>query len=159
MQTASNVVDFSLEAPRARTRPASSVDAARDRQFAMMLRAFRETGGLARGDEVADALVQRGVGDLSQLARWIVSREVLSLDWKGEVWVPWFQFDLRTMALREAAPRVTAELVPAFDRWQQALWFATPNVWLDERLPADVLATDPAGVMSAARADRFADAG
>src|SRR6218665_3311081 len=44
-------------------------DADCDQAFVTMLRSFRETGGLARGDEVAEMLVQRGSGDVSKLAR------------------------------------------------------------------------------------------
>lgn len=35
--------------------------------------------------------------------------------------------------------------------WTLALWFAAPSGWLDGRRPADVLATDPAAVVEAAR--------
>ena len=158
MQTASNVVDF----PFATRRPVPAVPSAegeRDRQFVGMLRAFRETGGLARGDEVAELLVQRGAGDVSRLARWIVSGDVLGFDWKGELWVPLFQFELKSMAIRPEAQQVAAELPGDFDTWARAMWFASPNVWLDDRSPADALATDLASVLAAARADRFAVGG
>jgi hypothetical protein len=136
-----------------------SAEGERDRQFVAMLRAFRETGGLARGDEVAESLVQRGAGDVSRLARWIVSGDVLGFDWKGELWVPLFQFDLKTMAVRPEVRQVAAELPGDFDTWAQAMWFASPNVWLDEQSPADALGSDLPAVLAAARADRFAVAG
>ncbi len=154
MQIASNVVDF----PRA-AHAVLLVEGERDRQFVAMLRAFRETGGLARGDEVAESLAQRGAGDVSRLARGIVSGEVLGFDWKGEVWVPLFQFDLRSMAIRPEVRQVAGELPSCFDTWAQAMWFAMPNVRLGERTPADALVTDLPSVLDAARADRFAVAG
>ena len=154
MLIASNAADSSHAAPAVLL-----VEGERDRQFAAMLRAFRETGGLARGDEVAESLAQRGVGDISRLARTIVSGEVLGFDWKGEVWVPLFQFDLRSMAIRPEVRQVTGELPPDFDTWAQAMWFAMPNVRLGERTPADALARDLPSVLDAARADRFAVTG
>ena len=132
------------------------LDAERDREFVAMLKAFRETGGLARGDEVAAQLSQRGTGDVSRLARWLVSRDALGFDWRGELWVPMFQFDLGTMTLRPEATQVASELAAVFDPWALSLWFATPNAWLAERLPAEVLAVDADAVFDAARADRFA---
>ena len=132
------------------------LDTERDREFVGMLRDFRETGGLLRGDEVAALLAQRGTGDVSRLARWLVSREALGFDWRGELWVPMFQFHLGAMTLRPEAAEVSAELAAVFDPWALSLWFATPNAWLDEVRPAEALAFDAAAVRDAARADRFA---
>jgi hypothetical protein len=129
-------------------------DPDRDRSFVDMLRAFRTTGGLARGDEVVEMLQGRAF-DMSHLARAIVTREVLSFDWRDELWVPLFQFDLQDMSLREAPQRVAAELSCAFDGWTLAQWFATPNSWLAGRMPVEVIGDYPADVFQAARADRF----
>jgi len=142
---------------RGASRSAGDTDS--DRQFVAMLRSFRETGGLARGDEVAELLAQRATGDVSRLARWIVTREAIGFDWRGEVWVPLFQFELGSMVLRPEARQVAAELHAVFDAWALAEWFSTPNVWLGERTPADALLTDLPTVLEAARADRFALAG
>lgn len=132
------------------------VETERDREFVGMLKNFRETGGLQRGDEVAALLAQRGTGDVARLARWLVSRDAVGFDWRGELWVPMFQFQLHTMTLRPEAVRVSSELAAVFDPWALSLWFATPNAWLEERLPADALAGSPDAVREAARADRFA---
>lgn len=134
--------------------PTHADDAERDRQFVSMLRAFRETGGLARGDEVADLLTHRGAGDVSRLARWIVTRQVISFDWRGELWVPLFQFELGPMALRNETRHLSAELAPALDGWGVALWFSEPHEDLDGCAPADVVAGAFDEVLSAARATR-----
>ena len=127
----------------------------RDRGFTAMLRAMRETGGLMRGHELADLLVQRGAGDAACLTRWIVERQLLSFDWRGKLWIPMFQFELAGMRLKSEVRHIAAELAPAFDDWSLALWFATPNSWLQERLPAEALEDDFPAVLQAARADRF----
>lgn len=127
----------------------------KDRDFVALLRGYKQTGGLARGDEVA-AMLQRISGQsVSLLARWIVSREALSFEWRAEIWVPLFQFRLDDMSIKEDFRRVSVELEPAFDGWTLSHWFVQPNSWLDGRAPADVLAQDPRGVWQAARADRF----
>jgi len=127
----------------------------RDRQFTGMLQAFRETGGVMRGDEAAALMQVRGTGSLSLLARWIVAREVLSFEWQGELWVPLFQFNLADMSLRPEVARISGEWSSAFDGWTLACWFATPHEHLGQRLPADVLAEDAGAVLQAARADRL----
>ena len=145
--------------PEGLPQPRGAGDTDRDRQFVSMLRSFRETGGLARGDEVAELLAQRGTGDVSRLARWIVSGDVIGFDWRGELWVPLFQFQLTEMTLRPEVRLVAQELGSEFDAWALAVWFSTPNAWLGDRSPAESLATDLAAVSEAARADRFALAG
>ncbi|CAN7472665.1 hypothetical protein [Rhizobacter sp. LjRoot28] len=123
-------------------------DAGRDRCFVSMLRAFRETGGLVRGDEVAELLAQRGAGDVSRLARWIVSREVIAFDWRGELWVPLFQFDLADMSLRAEVRQVARALESSLDGWGIAVWFSAANARLDERAPVEVVVDDPAALLA-----------
>lgn len=48
------------------------------------------------------------------------------------------------------------ELRPAYDAWDLALWFVTPNQWLDQRPPVEALFMDTHVTLAAARADRFA---
>ncbi len=130
-------------------------ESTRDRQFVAMLRGFRESGGLLRGDEVAVQMQRTSGYDVSLLARWIVTSQVLSFEWRSELWLPMFQFEPKDMSRREAARRVMAELQPAFDAWNLSSWFSQPNSWLNDRAPADLLSTELPAVLQAARADRF----
>ncbi len=50
---------------------------------------------------------------------------------------------------------ILLELISVYDAWELAKWFAQPNAWLADRLPADTLANDPSAVLQAARAERF----
>lgn len=128
--------------------PGLAGDAGRDRCFVSMLRAFRETGGLVRGDEVAELLAQRGAGDVSRLARWIVSREVIAFDWRGELWVPLFQFDLADMSLRPEVRQIARTLESSLDAWGVAVWFSAANARLDERAPVELLLENPAALLA-----------
>ena len=66
-----------------------------------------------------------------------------------------FQFDLSDMSLRSSVTGILLELTDVFDDLALALWFAEPNAWLADLPPVEVLPSDPASVLDAARADRF----
>lgn len=126
-----------------------------DEQFVDMREVYCARGGLLQGDELARRMLDRGCGDFASLAKMIVTRQVLSFDWRGACWVPMFQFNQVALTLLPAPCQVRAELPASFDGWSLAIWFATTNSWLDERLPVDVLQDDLAAVLSAARSDRW----
>ena len=126
-----------------------------DRQFLEMEQAFRATGGLVSGDELARRLRRHADQPISTLARWIVERRALSFAWQTRTLLPMFQFDLSDMTLRPTVTAVARELKDVFDDWDLVLWFARPNVWLSDSAPVDLIAADAPAVLDAARADRF----
>jgi len=130
-------------------------DALDSQEFVLMERACRPHGGLMRGDELARLLRSREHQPISLLARWIVGREVISFDWQANTLLPLFQFDLASTSVRPVVADVLRELTDVFDDSDLALWFAVPNVWLDDHAPVDVLDRDPRCLLDAARADRF----
>ena len=121
--------------------------------------AYRESGGLLGGEEMAARLRAHADQPLSLLARWIVSGEVLSIDWRSQMLIPLFQFDPATMTIRPEVADLMAELSPAFDGWELAAWFVEPNAWLHGATPVQALGNDPAAALHAARADRFVATG
>lgn len=123
--------------------------------FQSLRAAYRHTGGVARGDDLARLLEDRKRGACANLAKVIVSRGVFAFKWREELWIPMFQFDLRDLSLKMAHRPVLAELAPVFDNWSLAEWFARPNAWLCDRSPVDVLGSNLPAVLDAARADRF----
>lgn len=126
-----------------------------DRQLLVMQQAFRPTGGMVSGDEMARLLRRRSEQPISMLARWIVAREAVNFEWQSQTLVPLFQFDLSDMSLRSSVTGILLELTDVFDDLAMALWFAEPNAWLADLPPVEVLTSDPASVLDAARADRF----
>jgi hypothetical protein len=126
-----------------------------DRQFLSMQRAFSTHGGIASGDEIVRRLRLRADQPLSTLARWIVGRTIVHIEWQGNTLIPMFQFDLADMSVRATTARVLSELIGVFDDWDLALWFAQPNSWLHDMAPVDALESHPLEVVHAARADRF----
>jgi len=139
-----------MRLPRGMRRPSVLADIP-----APLAQAYAASGGLIADDELA-ALLGRSVDQpLSRLARWILNREVVCIPWQLQSVLPLFQFDLRDMSLRPEVVEVVSELAGALDDWDVALWFATPNSWLDGATPVDTIGIDAAAVLQAARADRF----
>jgi hypothetical protein len=128
-------------------------------QFETMSEAFRPHGGFVSGDAVTHRLRRLPDQPPPTFERWLVSRKVLSVRWRDQTLMPLFQFDLETMAIRPACTRVVDELKAVFNGWELALWFATPNTWLDCAKPVALLASDEFAVLQAARADRFISQG
>lgn len=115
------------------------------------LQGFEASGGLVPA-ELLCGLMRPGVPQpISQLARWIVGRQVLSLNLAGQICLPLCQFLPGLGGLQPGLAPVLAELVPVFDELELAAWFATPNSGLNGHTPADRLAADPVAVHAAAR--------
>lgn len=126
-----------------------------DRLSKAMCRAYLAAGGLASGDEVAGMLREQSDQPVSLLARWIVSRQVVSFVWRSQTFLPLCQFDLSSMSLRPCVRQVMAELLLTFDDWELARWFTLPNARLGGAAPLEGISSDPHSVVQAARADRF----
>ena len=121
--------------------------------------AYLDFGGLTRGDDLARLLEDRARGDFVSLARLIASQRIFGLEWQHTFWIPMFQFDLRDLSVRRCLKPVLDELASQFDSWRLAAWFVEPNDWLNQGRPVDLIATYPAEVAQAARADRFVATG
>jgi hypothetical protein len=133
-----------------------STDDAESRRMIIMELAYRQYGGLASADEVVNMLSERHhAQSLSRVARWLVARDVVSFEWKSRTWLPLFQFELHTMALRPEVTLVVRELSGVFDGWELASWFASPNIGLGNMTPVAAITALPAAVCEAARVDRF----
>jgi hypothetical protein len=126
-----------------------------DHTFIGMLDSYRNSGGLARAQEVFMLFKSRSALGAVALAHAMAQRTVLSLEWHADVWVPLFQFELRHMAVKPALAPVLAVLNPMYTPWELAYWCAQPHKLLDCQSPADAPDTDATQVLRAACADRF----
>jgi len=145
--------------PEVRVRPpldlAQVAERAADREYRTMLNAYQHRGGLMSSDTVAECLRRTHPQPLSRLARWIVARSVVIVQWHGRTLVPLFQFTPCDWSVRADVARVLDELRDTFDDWELALWFVTPNIWLESRLPLECVGADDLELLHAARADRY----
>lgn len=128
----------------------------RDESFLALLVAFRISGGLATGSEIA--LRRPNIG-ISQLAKWIANNEVTSFEWRENLWLPAFQFESSALALRPIPRQVALELSSVLDGWELAKWWVEPDASLSAHTPLIALNMYPERVLQAARATRFAIAG
>jgi hypothetical protein len=128
---------------------------AQERRFAALRSALLRQGGCMPADAVCTLLRPHWDQPLSRVARWIAQRDVASVAWRGQLWLPLFQFERPSLDLVPAAADVVRTLRGVYDDWELAEWFARPHDLLAGRCPAARLATDPCAVMDAARVDRF----
>jgi len=126
---------------------------------ATLLAAFRVTGGVVRGDELALMLEDLKMGDVASLGKAMASGEICSFQWRSAFWIPMFQFDLDNLAFRHGPRKILRELTGVFDGWTLTAWFAQPNGWLKGCKPVDLLASNLPAVFEAARADRYVAVG
>ena len=126
---------------------------------AALLSAFRATGGVVRGNELAMMLEDLKMGNLSSLGKAMSSREICSFQWRSAFWIPMFQFDLDNLAFKPGPRKIMQELSSVFDEWMLSAWFAQPTSWLKGRKPVDLIASNFQAVFEAARADRYVAAG
>ena len=115
---------------------------------------YQDRGGLASGDDVAFLLRHSLDQPISTLARWIVTRAVVSFQSQSQVLLPLFQFDLSDMSRRAHTAEVISELSAVFDDRALAMWFVQPNRQLDGAMPIDAMERDQPSVLQAARADK-----
>jgi len=141
-----------LQGPAART-PASHA-AQQDADFISLQRAYRASGGLAHGDELAARLHADGSGGYVRLVRWIVARQLFSFSWHAHIWLPMFQFDPGELTLQPGLRPVLAELVDVMDGWTLASWFAQPSDALAGHSPVSMWKNHGPDVVQAARQQR-----
>ena len=121
--------------------------------------AFHRIGGLMTGDDLALLLRSTIDQPISRVAQWIARRKVVNFVWRAQFLLPAFQFEPVSMLPRPHVGEVIAELADVYDDWEIAAWFAAPNSALDDKAPAQAIATDVRAVVRAARADRFVTVG
>jgi hypothetical protein len=141
--------------PTTMSMPAGRRSEAAADEHPAMLQTYRRAGGLVSWDRAVLLLGRHCEQPIARLARWIVARQVVSLVWHSQALVPLFQFELSDMSRRPGVSEVVAELAGAFDGQELAEWFARPNCWLRDAAPVEVIATQQAAVLQAARADRY----
>ncbi len=124
-----------------------------DAHFIALLNAYRASGGLADGSEIA---ARQPLSGLSALGRAITARTVVSLDWAGQRWLPIFQFEPGDLTVRPPVRVLIEELSDVLDDWELADWFVEPNAWLGGAPPLRLVDTDFDRVHDTARALRFA---
>lgn len=144
------------ETVRSRSAPNHAIGALPCRSgFENLERTYRRFGGLQTAQALARQMWERhGESAAVDLSGRLAAGQMFGWTWQDDFWVPLFQVDRDSLAVRPGPRRVLAELKGVFDGWSLAQWFVHPSVWLRGRRPLEVLATRPAAVVLAARGDR-----
>ena len=119
--------------------------------FAVLLGAYRSSGGTTRGDDLARLLADHRRGDYVSLARFLVAGDVFGFEWRKTVWISMFQFEPRDLGVKPGLRRILRELAPRCDGWALAAWFVNANARLGGHRPLDLLDGDMPTVLDAAR--------
>jgi hypothetical protein len=125
-----------------------------DMEFVALLPAFRLSGGLATGHEIAARMERAQSRCPATLGQRIASGELISFLWSGNFWLPWFQFG-SDMQVTDVAEGVIGELGDVMDGWELTQWLARPQPSLDGKAPIELVAACTPAVIEAARLARF----
>lgn len=138
----------------------SDVQHSMEHRMAGMRMAFIASGGLRSVGELTRSKDQHSRTRFAQIARWIATREIIGFMWHGEPWVPMFQFDDGPrLQPRQSLQPLFGLLVPLYDAWEMANWFARPNHWLSGRRPVDDCAARLSAVLDVAHLEHFIASG
>lgn len=127
-----------------------------DVRLSMLLTGFDELGGVACVDEVVGLMRPHWRQPHSMLARWIVTRQLVSFTRGAQLLLPLFQFERLRMRPREGVVHVVRALAGVLDDEDIALWFICPNADLDGVEPLLAVMRDPVAVREAADGARAA---
>lgn len=115
-----------------------------------LLRRYDSAGGMTTGDQLAFVMSERVEQPISQVARWIVTQQLVCVRARGQLLLPWFQFDRVQMAPHPDVAAVIRALHGVLDERGIALWFVLPHAALDGQWPVHVLPAVPCAVLGAA---------
>ncbi len=111
--------------------------------------AFLQKYEVLDADQVHELFGSRARNRSALAARWRSGKKIFAVQHRGRFLYPAFQFDAQGRP-RQVISKVLAVLGTEVGGWQTALWFATPNGWLDEEKPVDMLEREPHAVLDAA---------
>jgi len=124
-------------------------------EFSRMESAYAPHGGMLCSGEAVRQMRELWDQPISVLAKWIVARRMITIDWRHEMLIPMFQIDLCARGLRPGCAEIIAELQDVMDDWEIARWFAAGNPWLGGLPPVDMMVKSSREAFGAARVARF----
>jgi len=130
-----------------------------DARLSSLLTGFDEHGGIASSDEVVGLMRPHWRQPISMLARWIVTRQLVSFTSRTQLLLPLFQFEKPRMTPREGVVDVVRALTSVLDDEGIALWFIRPNAELDDVEPIVAVIADPLAVFEVASGMRASRVG
>ncbi len=127
-----------------------------DIALAELIDGYGAHGGLASTDELIDLMRPHWRQPISILAKWMIGRKVVNFMSRTQFVLPIFQFARPRMTPNEAVCDCSVELGDFMGVEAFAAWFVRPCGWLGQRMPVDLLSSDPYAVVDAAGKTRLA---
>lgn len=124
-----------------------------DSRFLRLLADLRPYGGMLPIEEVRSIGFVQHAG--LSLGESLLQRNLFALTWRHRQWLPMFQFHMPGGALSTNVSRIAGLMHPVLQGYKLAEWFVSPNGWLNDQCPLDLIDTDTAHVRHAAQADCF----
>ena len=128
---------------------ASSVVIYQARRNASLRAEFVRTRELLDAEQVHALYGSSAKNRAALAARWRSDRKLFAIEHHGRLLYPAFQFD-EVGRPKAVIGRILKALGLGTGPWQTAIWFTTPNSWLDRRRPLDLLESEPDRVIDAA---------
>ena len=111
--------------------------------------AFMQDYEVLDADQMHELFGSKARNRSALAARWRSDKKIFAVQRGGRFLYPAFQFDAQGLP-RKVISKVLAALGDAVGGWQTALWFVTPNGWLNGKKPVDLLERKPDAVLDAA---------
>lgn len=120
-------------------------------QNARMRHEFMREVGALTSQEVAELSQSQAKNRAAHAHRAKTENKLFAVEYQGDQRYPAFQFDAQTGKPKPIIKRILETLNGQWSGWQLALWFVTPNGYLDDQTPMDRLDASPEAVMEALR--------
>ena len=142
----SRLIDMAMPMVSERTSAAAIYQARRN---AILRAEFLRTCELLDAEQVHALYGSSARNRAALAARWRSDRKIFAIEHRGRLLYPAFQFD-EVGRPKAVIGKVLEALGHRTGPWQTAIWFTTPNSWLDRRRPLDLLEREPDRVIDAA---------
>ncbi len=113
--------------------------------------AFFQEFGTLTSQEVAAYAGSSAANKAALANRWKTEGRIFAIETGGKTRFPAFQFSADDGQPLSAIAEILKILQPRLSGWQTALWFTGRNGWLGAKRPVDILTSDPAAAVEAAR--------
>ena len=120
-------------------------------QNARMRHEFMREVGALTSQEVAELSQSQVKNRAAHAHRAKTENKLFAVEYQGDQRYPAFQFDTQTGKPKPIIKQMLETLNGQWSGWQLALWFVTPNGYLDDQTPMDRLDASPEAVMEALR--------
>lgn len=104
----------------------------------------------ATASQIAQAANFSKKNPSSQPNRWKRNGQIFAIEYKGADLYPLYALDLENSFKPLPIIADILKLFPDKDGWQVAFWFGSLNSYLDDKMPKDLLLSDPQSVLRAA---------